>query len=299
MAHELRNVGRGIGATIQKQTPVASSSLCETESSLRADAKYHVHVANDAGDTDRGATLSSSDDPSLHCLKCGYILRGLDVKSQCPECGMSIETSAKLFVFPEDLARGFQLLGWSYASLFGWLFLIVDRPLFLVVAAAGPALRLVGLYYLTRAGLRAMPGISTNTTGFASLVLLEVVTVIAMVISGYLHGWHFDLHGELAALVWLSLAFTSASLVCAIAMARPLAIRLEHKLILLQLRTTQRCVIAAFGVSIAVGLVFGVLLGFWRFVLVGMFVHCVLGMLAAGHAMVSLAHVAHAVNEER
>jgi len=135
---------------------------------------------------------------------------------------------------------------------------------------------------------------------FTVLVALEILTVFGLVIYVLFYDWSFHSLGLLVAIMWCLVAVVSASLLPVVAMARPLAATLDHKLILLQLRTTKRCVIFAHAVSIAVGLAAIAVLGLdWWIIRVSMFMYCVLAMLAAGHAMVSLAHVAHAVNEKQ
>lgn len=38
-------------------------------------------------------TAPTSDLDELHCFRCGYLLKGLNINGQCPECGMHIIVS--------------------------------------------------------------------------------------------------------------------------------------------------------------------------------------------------------------
>lgn len=40
-------------------------------------------------------TTAKTDSPSIHCVICGYLLRGLDATGRCPECGTAIQRSMR------------------------------------------------------------------------------------------------------------------------------------------------------------------------------------------------------------
>ena len=77
------------------------------------------------------AAISHTD---LHCIACGYNLRGLPVDGRCPECSAEIRLSRFEFLRPGVMSLGFALTGVSF--------------LLLPVYPVSVILRLIGLFHL-------------------------------------------------------------------------------------------------------------------------------------------------------
>lgn len=101
----------------------------------------------------------------IHCVRCGYDLRGTDSNSRCPECGLkaywSLRAPEQLSQYPAgwvaSMAWGVRLLAITYGGAFAlWMLLVagVSPPHQLVLGiffgVLFPLLQLVGTWLLAR-----------------------------------------------------------------------------------------------------------------------------------------------------
>lgn len=118
----------------------------------------------------RDTDFKPTDD--LHCRRCGYLLRGMSLFDDCPECGQSVKSS----IFSRRASRATSLEVSSIRIFAQWLCGLGAGCLALVVIGAS-ALRPPGEAHVILIGFLLMS--STIAGAIASIILVFVAAVDA------------------------------------------------------------------------------------------------------------------------
>lgn len=254
------------------------------------------------------ATSAHSAGDNMHCLNCGYALRGIAITGVCPECGTSITSSTRLARSLSHQATGVRLLAWSFMSVYGLLCPWCVPAIFLLVATSGTVLRVAAILKFRRAQLHQLPRLSSRLAWMSVLAAIEFVLLACLALYAAQTNWTFVVGSPTATLagvlpqvilVWAWLLAMSAFVLLAVMLVAAHAKRLEHEVVLLQLRSMTGCIIA----GIVLGAI-GPCVALWAFgwnsglVMLGLFLHGFLVMIAAGHGITAVSKLANTIRAE-
>ena len=144
----------------------------------------------------------------LHCLGCGYNVRGLRVHGRCPECGRAVRDSLVLLTQPARVAAALATIGKSYLGLYGVAILLLAARVgsnllvwfTFTLLACCVLLRCVGALELRfLSGLQHRPQLTGRVELLWWVILIEFLATMAL-----LGMWMFGVvRGiEIGSLVW-------------------------------------------------------------------------------------------------
>lgn len=189
----------------------------------------------------KGEHTTATISTDLHCVACGYNLRGLPAEGRCPECGTEISRSRLLFRRPDLVRLGLALTGVSF--------------LIICLYPAAVLLRVIGIHQLRQhASLESIVGLrrAIHVMWFTCLieVVIAAVFTIAWIAIQFSTAW------------WLQGAFwitVLAAAVCSLIIAwcaGTLGARLADFLVPTAIKTATRALRLLIGIASGIVLVF-------------------------------------------